>query len=89
VGASFSAPVQSGPGAQQTPCTMGTGFFPGVKSGRGVKLTPHSLLVPWSWKRTAIPLLPLWPVRPVQSLSVCTRMHFTLPQCLYKGVLYL
>ena len=22
--------------------------FPGVKSGRGVKLTPHPLLVPWS-----------------------------------------
>jgi len=27
---------------------MGTGFFPGVKCGRGVLLTPHSLLVPWS-----------------------------------------
>jgi len=26
----------------------------------------------------AIPLLPLWAVRPVQSLSVCTRVHFTL-----------
>jgi hypothetical protein len=29
-------------------CTMGTGSFLGVKSGRGVTLTPHSLLVPWS-----------------------------------------
>jgi hypothetical protein len=29
----------------------------------------------------AIPLLPLWAVRPVQSLSACTRVHFsfTLP----------
>ena len=27
--------------------TMGTGSFPGVKSGRGVTLTPHPLLVPW------------------------------------------
>ena len=27
---------------------------------------------------TAILLLPLWAVRPVQSLSVCTRVHFTL-----------
>jgi len=27
---------------------MGTGSFPGVKSGRGVTLTPHPLLVPWS-----------------------------------------
>jgi len=26
----------------------------------------------------AIPLLPLWTVRPVQSLSVCTRVHFYL-----------
>ena len=26
----------------------------------------------------AIPLLPLWAVRPVQSLSACTRVHFSL-----------
>ena len=51
-----------------------------------------------------IPLFPLWAVRPVQSLSSCTRVHFTFtytstppmgrtactePQCLYKGALYL
>jgi len=51
-----------------------------------------------------IPLFPLWAVRPVQSLSVCTRLHFTFtytstpptdrtactePQCLYKAALYL
>ena len=58
---------------------MGTWSFLGVKSGRGVILTPHSLLVPWSRKSRAIPLLPLWAVRPVQSLSACTRVHFTLP----------
>ena len=52
---------------------MGTGSFPGVKSGRGVTLTPPPLLVPWSWKCGAVPLLPLWAVRPVQSLSACTR----------------
>ena len=46
--------------------------FPGVKSGRGVTLTPHHLLVPWSRKSRAIPLIPLWAVRPVQSLSACT-----------------
>ena len=56
---------------------MGTGSFLGVKSGRGVTLTPHPLLVPWSWKSRAIPLLPLWAVRPVQSLSACTRVTFT------------
>jgi len=44
----FSAPVQTGPGAHPAFCTMGTGSFPGVKSGRGVTLTPHPLLVPWS-----------------------------------------
>ena len=51
-----------------------------------------------------IPLLPLWAVRPVQSLSACTTVHFTFtyistppmgrtvctePQCLYNGALYL
>ena len=47
-GARFSAPVQTGPWAHPPSCTMGTGSFPGVKSGRGVALTPHPLLVPWS-----------------------------------------
>jgi len=57
---------------------MGTGSFPGVKSGQGVTLTPHLLLVPCARKGRAIPLLPLWAVRPVQSLSACTRVTFTL-----------
>jgi len=47
-GARFSAPVHTGPGAHPAFCTMGTGSLPGVKSGRGVTLTPHPLLVPWS-----------------------------------------
>jgi len=83
---------------------MGTGSFPGVKSGRGVTLTPHPLLVSRWRKSRAIPLHPLWAVRPVQSLSACTTVHFTFtytctppmdrtnctePQCLYKGALYL
>ena len=34
----------------------------------------RTLPLPYS---TAIPLLPLWAVRPVQSLSACTRVHFT------------
>ena len=51
--------------------------FPGVKSGRGVTLNPHALPVPRARKSRAIPLLPLWAVRPVQSLSACTRVHFT------------
>ena len=76
-GASFPAPVQTGPGAHPASCTMGTGSFPGVKRGRGVTLTLRPLLVPWSRKGRAIPLLPLWVVRPVQSLSACTRVYFT------------
>jgi DNA-binding transcriptional LysR family regulator len=81
VGARFSAPVQTGPGAQPAPCTMGTGSFSGVKNGRGVTLIPHPLPVPWSRKSRTIPLLPLWAVRPVQSFSACTRVHFTFPNC--------
>jgi len=46
VGTRFSASVQTGPGAHTASCKMGTGSFPGVKSGRGVTLTPHPLLVP-------------------------------------------
>jgi len=71
-GARFSTPVQTGPGAHPSSCTMGTGSFPGVKSGRDVTLTTQPLLVPRSRKSIAIPLLPLWAVRPVQSLSACT-----------------
>ena len=35
-GARFFTPVQTSPGAHPASCTMGTGSFPGVKSGRGV-----------------------------------------------------
>ena len=55
---------------------MGTGSFPGVKSGQGVTLTTNPLLMPWSIKSIAIPVLPLWAVRRVQSLSACTRVRF-------------
>jgi len=64
-------------------CTIGTGSFPGVKSDWGVTLTRHPLLMPWSRKSRAIPLLPLWVVRPVQSLSPGTRVHLTFYVCVY------
>jgi hypothetical protein len=48
-----------------------------VTCGQGAMLTPNPLLVPWSRKGRAIPVLPLWATRPVQSLSACTRVHFT------------
>jgi len=67
----------SGPGAHPASCKMGTESFPGLKSGRGVTLTPHHLLVPWSRKSRAIPVLPLWALPPVQSLSACKRVNFT------------
>ena len=101
-GARFYIPVQTAPGAHPASCTMGTESLPGVKSDQGVTLTPHSLLVPWSRKSRAIPLLPLWAVRPVQNISACTTVHFTFtytstlpmrrtactePQCLYNCAL--
>jgi len=73
----FSAHIKTGPGAHPASCTMGTGSFPEVKSGRGVTLTPHPLLVPWSIKGRAIPLFPLRAVRPIQSLTAFTSVHFT------------
>jgi len=53
-------PLQTGPRAHPAFCKMGTGSFPGVKCGQGVTLTPHSLLVPRSWKTKAITLPTLW-----------------------------
>jgi len=35
-------------GAKPASYTTGTGFSSGVKSCRGVTLTPYALLVPWS-----------------------------------------
>ena len=43
--------------------------FPGGEERPGRDADPSPLLVPWSWKSRAIPLIPLWAVRPVQSLS--------------------
>jgi hypothetical protein len=58
VGARFSAPVQTGPGAHPASRTLGTGSFPGVENS--VMLTPHPLLVPRSKQQSsAIPLLSL------------------------------
>jgi hypothetical protein len=59
-------------------CTMGTGSFPGGKQrpGRDADPSPPSSAV--GYKRVQLYLYsPLWAVRPVQSLSACTRVHFT------------
>ena len=44
----WEAPVHTGPGDHPASCTMGTGSLTGVKSGQGMMLTSHTLLVPWS-----------------------------------------
>jgi len=101
-GARFSAPVQTwGP-----PSLLYNGYriFPGGKERLGRDADPSPLLVPWSRKSRAIPVLPLWTVQSVQSLSACTTVHFTFtytstppmdrtactePQWLYRGAHYL
>ena len=84
--------------------------FTGVKQpGRVVNHPPHlpprlkkeqsylySLYGPYGLYRASVHVqgCTLPAVRPVQSLSACTRVHFTgrtactEPQCLYKGALY-
>jgi hypothetical protein len=54
VGTRFSAPFQTGPGANPASCTMGTRSFPGVESGRDVTLTPHPVLAPKSINRVEL-----------------------------------
>ena len=76
--ARFFASVQIGPGAHPASCTMGTGSFPGIKSGRGVTLTPHPLLVRLVMKEYSY-----------TSTPPAGRTAYTEPQCLYKGALYL
>jgi len=73
-------------GTTQPPVQWVPGLSRGVKSGQGVTLTPHPLLVLWSRKGRAIPLLPLWAVQPVQSLSACTRVHFIFYLCLLDNL---
>jgi hypothetical protein len=51
--------------------------FSGGKERPGGESDSSPLLVPCSRKSRAIPLLPLCAKRPTQSLSTCTRVHFT------------
>jgi len=59
-------PVQTGPEAHPASCKMGTRSFPGVKSGRGVLLTTHLLLVPRSWKSSYTSTHPVGHTGPVK-----------------------
>jgi hypothetical protein len=76
-GARFFAHVQTGPGAHPVSCTMGTGYFPGVKRlGRGAGHPP--ILAPRSRKSRAIPLLPH------RHLVACYRVTFTFTFTSYR-----
>jgi len=66
VGAKFSTPVQTGPGANPVSYTMGTGSLPGVKQpGRGVdhpspssaEVKERAKLYPYSLSETSWPVL--------------------------------
>ena len=60
------------------PTQLPVQWVPGLSRGKerpGRDADPHPLLVPWSRKSRATHLLPLWAVRPVQSLSACTRVQ--------------
>jgi len=57
-GRDFPHLSRSAMGPTQPPA-LGYRVFPGVKSGRGVTLTPHPLLMPWSRESRAIPILTL------------------------------
>ena len=59
-GDEISRPSRSALGPTQPPVKWLTGLSRGVKCGRGVLLTTHTLLVLRSWKSRAIPLPTLW-----------------------------
>jgi len=80
-------PVQTGPEAHPASFTMGTESFPGVKYGRGVLLTTHPLLVPRSWKSTAIPLPTLWATTgPVRGTLYLYSTFFGQVHCPSSGI---
>jgi len=56
--------------------------FLGGKERSGSDADASPFLLPCSRNSRIIPLLPLWVGRPVQSLSACTRVHFTFYVCM-------
>ena len=65
--------------------------FPGGKARSGRDADPSPLLVPWSWKGRAIPLLPLWAVglyRASAPVQGCTLPFLTSIFFLYVIVIY-
>jgi len=71
VGARFSAPVQTDPGAHPTSYTMGTGSFPGVKRlGHGIDHPPPS-------NAEVEGRLDLYICSPSGAFVACSRVSFT------------
>ena len=64
---------------------MGTGSFPGVKSGRGVTLTTHPISCRGHERVELYTSTPLWVVWHVQSLRACTRVLLTFTT---KGIIF-
>jgi len=83
-GTRYSALVRIVPWGHTAPSTIGTDSLPRVKK-RPVRDAQSSLLlVPLSIKSKCIPLLQIWDVRLVQSISAFTRVHCTLPLFAFK-----
>jgi hypothetical protein len=61
----------------QPPVQWVPGLYWGGKEQQGRDADPSPLLVLWSCKSRAIPLITQWVVQPVRSLSACTRLNFT------------
>jgi len=76
VEAKFSAPAHTSPGFHPASCTMRTESFSGLKSGRGVTLTPHPFQCHGQER------VELYLYSPMDC-TACTE-----PQCLYKCELY-
>ena len=85
MGARFSAPVHTGPGAHPASYTMRTRSLPGVKRpGRGVDHPPHlapRLKKEYSYTSTT-PFVPSWPVlgRPLPLSQLTTQMPVAVLQ---------